>query len=206
VISPSTRVSGPCGEKIQATYRTSALCAAALSRQVLSPFAFPSPPRLHHHLGCRGHLRHQPPQHLSLAKVRRQARANATWLQSRWNITTTYALKQIVQLTNRLLLLPLHTANPDSGPVDGPFAPDRSTILCGLLEGVFEHDTRASALTERYRFLGLSWPSRGRLALDIAPPTLLVVVRIDGGDHCRYIRDRRGKSTPPALFVLTNLR
>ena len=46
--------------------------------------------------------------------------------------TTTYALKQIIQFTNSLLFLPLHAANPDSRSVNGPFPPDRSTILCSL--------------------------------------------------------------------------
>jgi hypothetical protein len=46
---------------------------------------------------------------------------------------TTYALKQIIQLTNSLLLLPLHAANPDSRSVNGPFPPDRSAILCAAV-------------------------------------------------------------------------
>lgn len=45
---------------------------------------------------------------------------------------TTYALKQIVQLTNGLLFLPLYAANPDSWTVDGSFAPDRSAVLRDL--------------------------------------------------------------------------
>lgn len=50
---------------------------------------------------------------------------------------TTYTLKQIVQLTNSLLLLTLHAANPDSWSIDGPLAPDRSAILCNMSDEMY---------------------------------------------------------------------
>ena len=53
--------------------------------------------------------------------------------------TTTYTLKQIVQLTDSLLLLTLHAANPNSWSVDGPFAPDRSAILRNMLDEMYAH-------------------------------------------------------------------
>lgn len=49
--------------------------------------------------------------------------------------TRTYSLKQVVQLTNGLLLLPLYATSPDSRTIDGPFAPDGSAILYSLLDG-----------------------------------------------------------------------
>ena len=83
-------------------------------------------------------------------------------------IRTTYALKQIIQLTNCLPLLPLYAANPDSRSVDGPFPPDRSAVLCSLSdENVWASHYSQYPLTERYRFLGFASPSRGRLAFDI---------------------------------------
>ena len=81
----------------------------------------------------------------------------------------TYALKQIIQLTNSLSLLPLHAANPDSRSVNGPFPPDGSAVLLQpVSDGMFEHHIQPVSLTERYRFLGLASPSRGRLAVDIS--------------------------------------
>ena len=63
----------------------------------------------------------------------------------------TYALEQIIQLTDSLLLLPLHAANPNSWSVDGPLAPDGSAILHSPLVrwGPFEQDMRSLSLTER---------------------------------------------------------
>ena len=81
--------------------------------------------------------------------------------------TRTYSLKQVVQLTNGLLLLPLYATSPDSRTIDGPFAPDGSAILYSLLDGCVWAWDGASVLTERYRFLDFSPPCRGRLAFDI---------------------------------------
>ena len=41
----------------------------------------------------------------------------------------TYALEQVIQLTDSLLLLPLHAADPNAWSVDDPFAPDGGAIL-----------------------------------------------------------------------------
>jgi len=149
----STRMSRPKHEL--RTYRISAPFEAVLSWRVLSQSAFQGPPqrRLRHHPNRHGFLHHQPPQQRSPAKARIQSERKETrktrfWLQG-WvehcRATMTYALEQIVQLTNSLLLLPLHAADPNAWSVDGPFSPDGGTILHSPLVrwGSFEHDMRS---------------------------------------------------------------
>ena len=62
-------------DNASATYQTTALSAAALLKQALSQFAFPSPPLPRHHLNRRDFRcrHHGPLQWPTLAKARRQA-------------------------------------------------------------------------------------------------------------------------------------
>jgi hypothetical protein len=77
VISHSTRISGVMRRtNVGATYQTSALSAAALWKQALSQFAFPSPPLPRHHRDRHDFRHHRLLQRSTQAKARRQPEDN----------------------------------------------------------------------------------------------------------------------------------